>query len=113
MALTFSQLFAPQQLSGAAATIFTVPATPSSTLLRNGRVRLTNTDTVAHAVTMYAVANGGSASAANEILPAVSVSPNYYLDVDLPQMKAGDFLQAFADTANKITIAAMDGVYQS
>lgn len=113
MALTFKKLFAPQLLAGASATVFTMDATPSTLLLRNCRVRLTNIDTVAHAVTLYAVPSAGSASTTNEFLPAVSVPANGYLDVDVPEMTASDFLAGFADTANKVNIQVMDGVLQS
>jgi hypothetical protein len=113
MALQFTKLFAPQQLGNSNGTIYTMPATPNTLLLRNGRVRLTNTDSAAHAVTLNAVPNGGSASATNQILPAVSIPPNGYLDVDIPQLAFNDSIQGFADTANKVSIAAMDGVLQS
>ena len=90
-----------------------MPGTPATSLLRNGRVLLTNTDTVAHAVTLYAVPSGGSASATNQFLSAVSVAPNSSLPVDVPQMQINDFIQGFADLTNKVNIQALDGVLQS
>jgi len=113
MALSFTKLFQPALLGNAAATVYTMPATPATTLLRNGRVLLTNIDTVAHAVTLYAVPSGGSASTTNEFLPAVSVPANGTLPVDVPQLAISDFIQGFADTANKVNIQALDGVLQS
>jgi hypothetical protein len=45
MALTITQLFTPIQLPAAAAVLFTMPDATSqpSAVLKNGRVRLTNT----------------------------------------------------------------------
>lgn len=113
MALTFLKLFQPVMLAGAAATVYTMPGLPATTILRNGRVRLTNIDTVAHAATLYAVPASGAASTTNEFLAAVSIAPGGSLDVDLPQLAISDFIQGFADTANKINIQATDGVLQS
>lgn len=113
MALQFVKLFNPSQLAGAAATIYTVPAAPASTVLRNGRLELCNTDSSAHACTLYAVPNAGTASNTNTFLSAFSVAPNSSIQVDVPQMAAGDFIQGFADSASKVSVHAMDGVLQS
>lgn len=113
MAIQFIKLFQPIMLTGSAATIYTMPATPAGVVLRNARIRFTNIDTAAHAVTVYAVPSGGSASTTNECLPAVSIPPNGYIDVDIPQLAVSDFIQAFADTASKVNAQAIDGVLQS
>jgi hypothetical protein len=56
MALTITQLFTPIQLPAAAAVLFTMPDATSqpSAVLKNGRVRLTNTSNAAVPVTLYA-----------------------------------------------------------
>lgn len=113
MALTITQLFAPVQLPNAAAVLFTPPAAPTSIVLKNGRVRLTNTSGAPVAVTLYADASGNASSAANCCLNAVSVAANGYLDVDLPTLKAGDTLRGFAGTANVVTMHELGGVYYS
>src|SRR5574337_1494139 len=110
MAITIVQLFAAVQLTGSAATIYTVPTTPTSTTLMRGRMRFTNTDTVAHSVTAYAIQASGSASAANAFLNAESIAPNQHLDVDVPVLAAGGFIQAFADITLKVTAFSLDGV---
>lgn len=112
MALTFLKLFQPIQLAGAAAAIFTVTG-PASQLLRNGRVRLTNTTSGAVAATLYAVPSAGSAGAANEFFAGQSVAPNSYVDVDVPQLAIGDAIWGFAGSASSISLSAMDGVLQS
>lgn len=109
MALLIQQLFVPTALTTSAATLFTCPANPTTSILPNGRMRFTNTDSAAHAVTAYAIPSGGTAGAGNEFLPAVSVAPNSFIDVDIPMLKAGDFLQAKADTGADVTVFAMSG----
>jgi plastocyanin len=109
MAVQVLQLFAPVELAAAAATIFTVPSLPSTTVLARGRVRFTNTDTASHAVTAYAIQSGGSAVVADCFMNAESIAPNTHLDIDLPVLAAGGFMQAFADTANKVTVLQLDG----
>lgn len=110
MTVQVVQLFAPAQLTGSAATIYTVPATPANIVLARGRIRFTNTDTIGHAVTAYAIQSGGTASATNEFMSAETIAPNTHLDVDLPVLAAGGFYQAFADVASKVTALSLDGI---
>lgn len=110
MAIQVTQLFAPTLLTGSAATIYTVPSSPSTTVLKGGRVRLTNVDTAARAVTMYAIQSAGSASDTNTTLKAETIGPNTHLDVDVPMLAASGFIQAFCDSANKVSIQCVDGV---
>lgn len=112
MALSFVKLFQPIQLPGSAAAIFTI-AGPNTQLLRNGRVRLTNTTSGAVASTLYAVPSGGAAGASNEFFAGQSIAPNSYVDVDVPQLAIGDAIWGFAGATSSISIAAMDGVLQS
>lgn len=110
MALTYGKLFEPAQLTTGAVTYYTVPLTPTTSLLRNGRIRLANNTAGAVTVTVYAVPLSGTASATNAILSAYSLAANSALDIDLPQMKAGDFLQALAGANASISIHSIDGV---
>jgi hypothetical protein len=113
MALEYFKLFVPTLLTGSAATIYTMPATPVTTVMKNLRVRLTNTDTSARAVTLYAVPAAGSASATNMFLPAVSIPAGGYLDVDVPTLKFSDFLQGFASTTSVVNIQELGGTLYS
>lgn len=110
MAITIGTLFAPAQLAAAVATIYTVPANPATSVLSRGRVRFTNTDTVARAITAYGVPSAGTAGATNIFMNAESLAANAHVDVDVPILGAGGTIQAFADVANKVTISALDGV---
>lgn len=109
MTMQYSKLFEPvAMVLTTPTTIFTVPA---SLLLRGGIVRITNHTAGALTATLHAVPSGGSASNANMCLSAGSVGANNYIDVQLPQMKAGDFLQGFASAATSLNIQAIAGSY--
>ena len=111
MALTYSKLFEPNQVDNVALeTLLTVPASPTTTLLRNGRLRFVNTTAGAVTITCHAVPAAGSASDTNALLKAVSINANSYVDVDLPVLKAGDFVQAQAGAATSISAHMVDGV---
>jgi len=114
MALTFSQLFASKQVASASPdTLFTLPTTPGNTILRNGRVRFVNTTAGAVTIKSWAVPLSGTAADANVLLPTTSIAANSYLDVDLPVMAAGGFVQAQAGAATSITAEHLDGFMQS
>lgn len=113
MPMQYTKLFEPTLLTAAASTIFTVNATVASTLLKGGILRLTNTSASPVAVTLYSVPAAGANGAANNFFPAKSIAANDYVDVQLPQMKAGDFLQGFASTASVVNIQAIAGAYYS
>lgn len=114
MAITFSQLFAAKAVNNAAVdTLFTVPAAPASNLARNVRVRFANVTAVAATIKAWVVPLAGAAADANVCLPTVSVAPNSYIDVDIPVLIAGGFMQAQAGTAAAITATCLDGFIQS
>lgn len=110
MALTFKKLFEPAQLTTGLVTYFTVAATPTTNLLRGARIRLTNTTAGAVSVDVHAVPVSGAAGDSNAVLKGFSIAANSYQDIDLPEMKAGDFMQALAGAAASISIHCLDGV---
>lgn len=103
-----SKLFTAQVLTTSAATIFT-----ATDLLKNGRVRFTNTTAGAITVNAHVVAAAGSASDSNAFLKLKSIAASDYLDVDLPSMISGDFLQALASANTSCTIHEIGGIYWS
>lgn len=114
MALSFLQLFASKQVNNAAPdTLFTVSTSPSANILRNGRVRFANTTAAPVTIKAWAVPAAGAAADANVCLPAQSVAANSYIDVDVPVMAAGGFMQAQAGAAASITASMLDGFIQS
>lgn len=114
MALTYSKLFEPNMVDNAAPeTLYTVPATPASGLLRQGRVRFANVTAGAVTIKAWAIPLAGSASDTNICLPTLSLAANSYVDLDIPTLKAGDFLQAQAGAGASITSMLIDGFVQS
>lgn len=111
MSIAYSNFFIPTVLTVTAATLFTVPVLPASTLMRGGRVRFTNTSAVAVTVTAYAVPPAGPAAAGNAFVSGKTIAANDYLDVDVPVMPAGSFLQALAGAATSVTVHMIAGSY--
>jgi len=110
MAITYKKMFQPVQLGIALATIFTNDTTPTSVLLRGGRVLLTNVTGAAVAVQLNVVPNAGTAAAANQITSTnFTVPANGFQYVDLPTMAAGDFLQGLAGVASAISVHFVNG----
>lgn len=114
MSITYASFFGPTVLGITAATLGSpVPSTPTATLLRGGRIRLTNTTGAAVTATLYAVPFAGSAGVGNAFVSAKSINANDYLDVDVPIMPAGSFIQALASAAASITAHMISGGYYS
>jgi hypothetical protein len=113
MTISYSNFFAPTVLTTSAVTLFVVPTQPASTLLRGGRIRLTNTTAVAATVTLYAVPLAGTAGVGNAFVSSKPVAANDFLDVDVPIMNAGSFVQALSGTATSITANPISGSYFS
>jgi hypothetical protein len=114
MTMQYNKLFEPvAMVLTTPTTIFTVPSTVATTLLRGGIVRITNHTAGPVSATLHNVPLAGSAANANMCLPTTSIGANSYLDVQLPQMKAGDFLQGFASAGTSLNIQAVGGAYYS
>ena len=109
MSITYTTFFNPTVLTTSAATLYTVPASPSSTVLRGGRLRLANTTAGAVTVTLYAVPLAGSAAAGNAFVSGKTISANDFLDVDVPLMGPGAFIQGLAGAATSITAHMISG----
>ncbi len=61
MAFSFIKLFSATVLTTSAAVIYTCPASPTTSVVKNGRVRFANTGAAAVSVTAYIVPSAGSA----------------------------------------------------
>jgi len=114
MAITFLQLFAPNIVDNAAPeTLFTIPASPGTNLLRNGRVRFSNYTAGAVTIEAWSVPSGDTEGDDNICLPVTSLPANSYLDLDIPVLAAGGFFSAQAGAATSITATQLDGFIQS
>lgn len=111
MSIYYDKFFVPTVLGVAASTLMTVPASPASTLLRGGRMRLTNTTAAPVTATVYAVPPAGTAGAGNSFITAKTISANDFLDLDVPIMPGGATLQALAGAATSITAHMIAGSY--
>lgn len=104
--ITPKKLFAPAQLTNAAATYYTVPGN-TRTIIK----KLTFTNPVSSAaarlVTVYLIPSGGSASDTTTITSqkAVAIGQSWEcFEAENHILNPGDFLQAFADAGTDVTI---------
>jgi hypothetical protein len=109
MTISYSKFFDPVVLGTSASTLYAMAATPATSLLRGGRVRLTNTTAGPVTVTLHAVPAAGVAGANNAFVSAKSIGANDYLDVDVPILPAGATLQGLAGAAASITAHMLSG----
>lgn len=105
MAINLRKLIAAQQLTASAATYYTAVNVSA----RIDSFTLTNTDSSARTVDVHIIAPAGSASAANKIIDAKSISAHE--TYTCPEMigkliPSGYFIQALASTATVVTIDA-------
>lgn len=78
---------------------------PAGTKVILKQVLLANTAAAAATVSISLVPSGGTAGAANRIVPTVSVAANSVAAIDMSQvMEAGDFLSAVQGTLGAITV---------
>lgn len=96
------RLAGPAYLTGAAANIYTPPASTMYCVLRH--IHFCNDDSIAHQVTIYVGATGGSAGG-TELFKSFNIPAfgTYDWPCYLP-MASTDFLTGLADTASKVTI---------
>lgn len=105
MSITPIQLISPQQITDAAATYYS----SVNIKTRIDKMSFTNTDSMAHTVTLYLIPSGGTAGDGNTITSAhgVAAGETWNCPDAVGQILAlGGFIQAKADTASVITISA-------
>jgi hypothetical protein len=110
MTVTIQQLFPPTVLASSVGVIYTAPTTPTTTVVGQGRIRFTNTDTATRSITAYAVPSAGSPGVSNTFMKAETLAANMHLDIDLPVLAPGDTFQAFADAPAVVVVFELDGV---
>jgi hypothetical protein len=111
MAVTPTQMFEPTELSATpGAKLYTVPQYSLATILMRARIRFTNTSATPVSVTAYNVPSAGTPGTGNTFLPATTIPASGYLDIDIPVMAYGDYIQAFASTAGVVVAHALDAI---
>lgn len=106
MSITPKCLAQAQFAGVSAGTIYTAPGATTTII---DQFTATNTDSTARTITVYLVANGGSAGAANIITSILSIAGNATLP--LPEIKnqilnTGDFISVQASIASKVIVRA-------
>ena len=109
MALTYGRQFASTELAATATSIFTL----SEGNIRNMTILLVNHTAGAITVTGHVVPSAGSVANSNMFISAESIGANSRLEVNVPQMIAGDDLQMFAGSASSITVHDLDSVIRT
>lgn len=109
MATTFLQPAPPVVLGTSSAVIYTMPTSPTTTIMRNGRIRCTNTSGATREVTLYADVAATASAAGNSFATSVPIPAKSYLDIDVPVLKAGDTVRGLADAATSVTVHWLDG----
>ena len=89
-------------LGVAAATLYTTPASTTTTIRS---ITLCNTDTVTRTVTIYMVASGGAIGDASTVFKTLPILASETItDIALRVLETGDFFSALADAASKVSI---------
>jgi hypothetical protein len=110
MTISVSKLFQPTVLSVAGETLFTMPTTPASSVLKNARMSVCNTSASARTVSFYTSA---AATAASCFVSARSIAAGETVYIDIPTMAPGDVLVGKADAAASITVHEAGGILYS
>lgn len=110
MGVQVIQMFLPIVLGTTPTALYTMPTSPPAVVLGRGRVRFTNVTSSPQVVTAYDIPAGGSPATQNTNMAMVSIGPNAYLDVDMPQLAVGGSYSALAGASNAIVAHSMDAV---
>ena len=106
MAINPKQLLPATYLAGAVAELFTVDSAPTKYWIIT-EIRLNNIDTVEHTFTMHAYPTGGAVSNENKLYDTITIQPSGAEPVVYScfiVLNPGDVVEAFADTADKVSI---------
>lgn len=106
---TYPVLFNSTMLGAALSTIYTLAASPSTSILQDLQVKLTNVSAATRTVTLYAVPSGGSVAPATAVAFELSIPPYDYIILPVERLGAGGTLQGFASAADSINIQPIGG----
>ncbi len=112
MALTNKVLWNPFLLPNASAVFFTMP-TDATAVMKNGRLRLSNTSGAPATVTLNCDAAGNATGTGNQFVPTVSMAANSTMDVDIPTMGPGWTLRGVSSVAGAISCVETGGTIQT
>ena len=93
----------PTTLGTSATALYTVTSPASSGITK--QILVSNYSTSSANVTLYLVPSGGTAGNSNAIVPAVSISANSTITLDLTQvLNLGDSLWALASAGSSLNV---------
>lgn len=100
---SLARLAALTQLTTSAATVYTVTAPKTKGVIK--QILVSNTSASTATVTLHIVPALGAASAANKIIPEVSLAANSVITFDVTQvMEVGETLRALASAATSVNL---------
>lgn len=105
-----TQMFLPTVLTTSPATLFTSNQGASTSLFMRGRIRFTNTSAAAVTVNAWGIPSGGTEANGNNFCPSLSIPAGSNLDLDVPVLAFGGFIQASASAATSVTAHSLDGI---
>lgn len=105
----FPVFFDGTLLTTATQTLYSVPSSPTNTILQEMQIKLTNITNGAQQVSVWAVPSGqsindGFAVALNAVIP-----PNSFVLIPVQRLAAGGTIQAIAGVADAVNIAPVGG----
>lgn len=105
-----TQMFLPTVLTTSPATLFTSNIGATTGVFMRGRIRFANTSASAVTVNAWGIPSGGTEANGNNFCPNQSIPAGQFLDVDVPVLAFGGFIQASASAASAVTAHSLDGV---
>lgn len=106
---TYPLFFNSQYLPSANGVIYTAPVSPTTIVVQELQLKISNTTAATHAVTLYAVPSGESAAVDKAIAVEMSVPPYDYILLPVPRIAAGATIEGFTDTAEVLTVQPVGG----
>lgn len=106
---TFPVFFDGTLLTTTTQTLYSVPSSPSSSILQEMQIKLTNITNQAQAVSVWAVPSGQGISDSFAIALDTVIAPNSFLLIPTQRLAAGGTIQAIASIADAVNIAPVGG----
>lgn len=105
-----TQMFPPTVLTTSPATLFTNSIGATTAIFMRGRIRFTNTSASAVTVNAWGIPSAGTEANGNNFCSNQSIPAGQSLDVDVPVLAYGGFVQAAASAATSVTAHSLDGI---
>jgi len=102
-AYTLKQFSPVTTLGTSASTLYTVTAPATSAVVK--QLLVSNYSASSASITVYFVPSGGTAGNGNAVVPAVAISPNSTITLDITQvLSVGGFISALSSAGSSINL---------